>query len=314
MSNVEASEFEEFKELISRLGSEFELAQGFGGNASVKYGSTMLVKASGKRLGAVNDEGYFYEVFISNGKYSDRKPYQSGRPSIETFLHAAFPQKYVVHLHSTFGVALSALAEKDAGLREKLHHSGVQLVRYVRPGQPLHLEIQRIYSGQETGSFLLQNHGTLFFSNSIYSLERMVRDFEELAKSLIKKDLTTLVRPESLDSPINSSQRWNAMWHALANWRVTPDHCVFLGPSPNFSTLRALALSKTSRELFALGEGKKGVVTPEGEQLGYFFNLSQCLPHQKFSTLSLSEALHLGGWELEKYRRLMASKSEDGLE
>ena len=305
MREEDGSELHKFTDLLSRIGADFQLVQAFGGNASVKNGSKMLVKASGKRLAAVSDKDYFYEVSVSNGRYSDQIPNQSGRPSIETFLHATLPEKYVVHLHSTFGVALSAMAEKDFALQEQLRDAGVEIVEYFRPGDALNLEIQRLHSNKGSSTFLLQNHGTLFCSNSVSSLENMVMKFEELARRLISKDLNPLVRPDFPDSRIGIRHRWNAIWHAFSNWRFTPDHCVFLGPRPTLSELRVLALARTSRELFALGGGEQSEITPEAEQLGYFFNLSQCLPHQKFSTLSYGEAVFLAGWELEKYRRVL---------
>ena len=104
-----------------KYGADAALVNAGGGNTSAKDGDVMYVKCSGTALkDAVPDSFARMDLAalrsILTRKYPDtdrereaafltdimaaRCPgEQNKRPSVETLLHAIFPQKYVLHLH-----------------------------------------------------------------------------------------------------------------------------------------------------------------------------------------------------------------------
>jgi rhamnose utilization protein RhaD (predicted bifunctional aldolase and dehydrogenase) len=149
------------------VGSDFSLIQGLGGNGSVKYGDAMLIKASGKRLSDASSPNHFYKVGISNGEYRETRSNQAGRPSIEVFLHAMLPQKYVVHLHSSKAVALSMLLPNNPSLQAEVQSQGILVIPYTKPGRELREVIKtKMPAHIDTSSpisILLQNHHLLTY-------------------------------------------------------------------------------------------------------------------------------------------------------
>ena len=293
-----------FAELLQRLGSDFNLVQGVGGNASIKSKDRMIVKASGKRLGDASRSGFFHEVALAGDTAVDCLPSRGTRPSIETFLHALVPEKFVLHLHSTFGVALELLSRSNHDVARELESLGLCLIGYLRPGVDLGRGIKQRLPRCKDQDFLLANHGTLFRANSVSHLEDKVSIFEEFARSIFGPALASqLISPDWGMAPLTAGQRQKASWHADHNWRITPDHCVFLGSEPAPQVLNVLAGAKNADSVlgFEPPDSSSGY-TARGEQLGWFFNVSQLLPFEKYAMLTEDEALFLGGWDLEQYR------------
>lgn len=103
------------------------LIQGGGGNTSIKTGDRLWVKASGTWLSQAEAKLIFVSLpldeircRISAGDAEDLSDLAEGgddlRPSIETTLHAIFPQPVVVHVHSVNAIAWSV----EQGGREAL--------------------------------------------------------------------------------------------------------------------------------------------------------------------------------------------------
>jgi ribulose-5-phosphate 4-epimerase/fuculose-1-phosphate aldolase len=296
----------EFIEFLTEVGSDFSLTQGLGGNSSIKSDELMLVKASGKRLVDVESPDYFYEVAVSKGEYSEFNSSQSGKPSIEVFLHAMLKHKYVVHLHSTRGVALSMMAESDKNLKRSLTTQGVQFVKYHQPGIKLKEAIKTEVRSSEIQAtrltILMQNHGTLFGANSVSELREQVLRFERDAAFRLGTGKNTLITPTTLNMVLDRNTIEHIQWHATNNWRISPDHVVFLGINPPQSLLEEITGHCTALEFLQKVIPNSRSLGPQEEQFLWFMNVVHYLPKTKLPTLAESDAGKLIRWEAEKYR------------
>jgi ribulose-5-phosphate 4-epimerase/fuculose-1-phosphate aldolase len=296
----------EFIEFLTEVGSDFSLTQGLGGNSSIKSDGLMLVKASGKRLVDVESPDYFYEVAVSKGEYSEISSSQSGKPSIEVFLHAMLNHKYVVHLHSTRGVALSMMAASDKNLKRSLSHKGVQFVKYRQPGIKLKEAIKTQVRPSEIQAprltILMQNHGTLFGANSVSELREQVMRFERDAAFTLGTGKNTSITPTTLNTVLDRDTIEHIKWHATNNWRISPDHVVFLGIYAPQSLLEEIPSPSTALEFLQKVLPNSRILGPQEEQFLWFMNVVQYLPKIKLPTLNEGEAKKLIGWEAEKYR------------
>lgn len=299
-------------DLLIKFGADFSLVQGFGGNVSIKNPGRdrMVVKASGKRLGAVGASDYFHEVTLEGVTPIDNLPDQSSRPSIETSLHALVNDQFVIHLHSTLGVAISMMAQKDPDLDAELKNLGIDRVSYFRPGRELSQAIGVAIRDRKSVCVLLSNHGILLSADSVLELEEQTLAFEEWASTFLQTDKRNLISPHSNKPEVTELNAEKSRWHALTNWRVTPDHCVFLGPDPEKEALATLSLARNPERIFGF-RGRSDSPTAAAEQLAFFYNLSQLLPKVVFNTLSRAEAQFLSTWEAERFRVSQAKPGHD---
>ena len=289
-----------FEELIIRYGSDFSLTQGLGGNCSVKTGDRMKVKASGKRMSAIRDTDFFYEVSLTESGFRDDLEGQIGKPSIEVYLHALLPFKYVVHLHSTRAIAFSMssrfLSETSLGARSGRIH----LLPYTRPGLELMKSLRGLDFVADGFSSILQNHGVVVAANSLSRLANLLEEIENSA-SPEEEIATGNLSPKLPNTPISPELREHALWHAENNWRATPDHVVFLGSTPDLGVIDALSSSSSVETLFE-NLSIHGMSNTQQEQVLWFLTLANLLPKEPLNVLSESEVEHLRGWEAEKLR------------
>ena len=296
----------EFLDFLMEVGSDFSLTQGLGGNSSIKSEGLMLVKASGKKLGEAHLPNHFYEVGVLEGEHYEVKADQSGKPSIEVFLHAMLAQKYVVHLHSAQGVALSVLSAHNGNLRASLEARGVSIVEYCTPGIELKNAIestmQSHVASSQTATFLLQNHGTLFGANSVKLLRDEVSRFENEASLELETRPNILIRPDNIDFVLDPIEASHIKWHAQNNWRISPDNVVFLGIRAPEGLLQELSGSNTVRNILQKVFPETNKIGPREEQLLWFFNVVRFLPCIELPTLVEGEARKLLSWEAEQHR------------
>lgn len=294
----------EFKQLLAKVGSDFALTQGLGGNSSYKEDGVMYIKASGMRLKDVENPAYFFKVGVADSEFFDLGLVQPGKPSIEVFMHALFDHKFVVHLHSSMGVALSMLANTKPEILAELDREKVCLLSYSRPGEALKQSIKAALAEKDYSAFLLQNHGVLYFANSHEELSNAIDFFETLWKKLLKPQGSALFLPDSLESELSDEQSDRLKWHARHNWRISPDHCVFLGTEAT-DWLNQIEKRK-SAEIMGL-DAVDSTPTVTQEQLLWFVNVAINLPALELPTLTSGEADELRSWEAEKHRVLQAS-------
>ena len=90
---------------------------------------------------------------------------KSPNPSVETFLHAFLPFKYVDHTHSN---AVLSLTNRKDGYKicKKIFSDNVSIIKYVMPGFDLAREVNLAYQkNPNINCLILMNHGIFTFAN-----------------------------------------------------------------------------------------------------------------------------------------------------
>jgi rhamnose utilization protein RhaD (predicted bifunctional aldolase and dehydrogenase)/NAD(P)-dependent dehydrogenase (short-subunit alcohol dehydrogenase family) len=214
----------EIKELIdiSRYyGSNRDWVIAGGGNTSYKDDDTIWIKASGKALADIDEEGLValsrkQLLRISSASYSDEpftresqvkddlfrsilEPGKNMRPSVETSLHEIIKYKFIVHLHPTLinGILCSRNAKS---LTAKLFGDTVLFVPYTDPGYTLFKKVEsEIAAFREKFSYdpqiiFLENHGSFVGADTTAEIKKIYDDII----SKISEQVTPLTEAEPL--------------------------------------------------------------------------------------------------------------------
>jgi len=194
------------------LGRNKELVLHGGGNTSVKTTikdidgkkyKVLCVKGSGWDMADIEPPGLpavKLEPLLSlkNKKYlsdEDMVAYQkrnlidvkSPNPSVETFLHAFLPFKYVDHTHAD---AVLNITNRPGGLHlcKKIFGDKVSIVPYVMPGFMLAKKIHEVYSkNPKINCLILMNHGIFTFANDCKEAYDLMIRYVSKAENTIKK-------------------------------------------------------------------------------------------------------------------------------
>jgi len=194
------------------LGRNSELVLHGGGNTSVKTSikdidgkkyNVLCVKGSGWDMGEIEPEGLPAVkldplLALKKKKYlsdEDMVSYQkrnlinikSPNPSVETFLHAFLPFKYVDHTHAD---AILNVTNRSGGLNfcKKIFGNKVSIVPYVMPGFMLSKKVSEIYSkNPNINCLILMNHGIFTFSNDAKDAYSLMIKYVSQAERAIKK-------------------------------------------------------------------------------------------------------------------------------
>ena len=180
-------EIHELIEISRFYGKNKEFVIAGGGNTSFKDEYTIWIKASGKALAELDENGLVAlsreKLHIISGKsYSDEPvkreeevkndlfnsiidPAGDKRPSVETSLHELIRYKFVVHLHPTMinGILCSRNAKN---LVSKLFGEKVLFVPYTDPGYTLFKKLEseiknyRDKYSSDPQIIMLENHGS----------------------------------------------------------------------------------------------------------------------------------------------------------
>ena len=194
------------------LGKNGELVLHGGGNTSVKtivkdidgkkY-NVLCVKGSGWDMAEIEPEGLPAVklqplLSLKNKKYlsdEDMVSYQkrnlinikSPNPSVETFLHAFLPFKFVDHTHSD---AIMNVTNRLEGLNfcKKIFGNKVSIVPYVMPGFRLAKKINEVYSkNPNINCLILMNHGIFTFADNAKEAYSLMIKYVSQAETAIKK-------------------------------------------------------------------------------------------------------------------------------
>ncbi|MFP4426311.1 MAG: class II aldolase/adducin family protein [Spirochaetaceae bacterium] len=189
-----------------------------GGNSSVKDESTLYVKASGSALGTASEESF---VAIDRQKLSRfwTKEYPADvdarekealqdlmdarlggetlRPSVETGMHDVFPQRLVVHTHSTLVNGITC-SQRGEGAARELFGEECIWIPSINPGYVLSKRIEEEISrfrerfGRAPELLFLQNHGLTVAGERKEDIHRLHREIVEaiLAKLRREPDLS----------------------------------------------------------------------------------------------------------------------------
>ena len=111
----------------------------------------------------------------------------SPNPSVETFVHAFLPYKFVDHTHSNAIVMLTNRSNSKK-ICEEIFGSKVGIVPYVMPGFKLAREVNKIYKkNPNIDCLILLKHGVLTFSDNVEESYKLMIKYVTLAeKALIK--------------------------------------------------------------------------------------------------------------------------------
>jgi len=140
---------------------------------------------------------------------NDGRSLSGDAPTKESFLHIAMYReraaaKAVVHLHSTYSVAVSCLADVDAAdvlppitAYYVMRVGGLPLVPYYPPGDLDLAEAVRKLAGQHH-AVLLANHGPVVAGDSLEAAVNAIEELEETAKLflLLRGEKTRWLTPE----------------------------------------------------------------------------------------------------------------------
>jgi rhamnose utilization protein RhaD (predicted bifunctional aldolase and dehydrogenase)/NAD(P)-dependent dehydrogenase (short-subunit alcohol dehydrogenase family) len=194
------------------LGRNSELVLHGGGNTSVKTTikdidgknyDVLCVKGSGWDMAEIEPEGLPAVklkplLSLKNKKYlsdEDMVAYQkrnlidikSPNPSVETFLHAFLPFKFVDHTHSD---AIMNVTNRPDGLKfsKKIFGKKVSIVPYVMPGFGLAKKINEVYSmNPNIDCLILMNHGIFTFANNAKEAYSLMIKYVSKAEKAVKK-------------------------------------------------------------------------------------------------------------------------------
>jgi len=194
------------------LGKNKELVLHGGGNTSVKTRikdidgknyEVLCVKGSGWDMADIEPEGlpavklepllamkkkkYLSDEDMVSFQKRNLINIKSPNPSVETFLHAFLPFKYVDHTHSD---AILNLTNRPGGLNfcKKIFGNKVSIVPYVMPGFMLAKKIDDIYSkNPNINCLILMNHGIFTFDNDAKEAYSLMIKYVSQAERAIKK-------------------------------------------------------------------------------------------------------------------------------
>jgi len=225
---------ESFINYSEKIGNNFLLCQGPGGNTSIKTENKILIKKSGHLLSQSKNKNTFKKVKLNDIKgfyenaQNERKFDES--LSIETPLHVLLDSKYIFHYHSIASILISAIYNKNE-LDKKLINNNILPIKYIRPGLELASEINNRNKKYNFDSFFLYNHGVVIEDNNVSSLYRKILSMESLFSELIDYKKLKLVAREVINLEFKNYKIKNLYpeinYNNFKDKYLFPDHPVF---------------------------------------------------------------------------------------
>ncbi len=319
--------------LCAKLGGNSQICQGAGGNYSWKSGDSIFIKASGMWLSEADTKNIFVEVnrkkYLNDLKENNfevdlMKYSQNGlKPSIETSMHALLPQNYVIHLHPV--KILSTLIQNNwqSLIQEKFKNTPIafNLVGYHKPGKELAEAIDTSMNQSPNANiYFLKNHGIIIADNEFESFKNLLSKILTLFSDEVPdnvadytSDLQRSDIPNYLNfkHPVISKLISNNIFQKILeqNWRLYPDHLVFMGMHPIFISKFNLPESKKEdfpAIFFEISSGCYIHANHTKAQLAqlkcYFDILLSIDDYSSIDSLTESDSLALLNWDAEKYR------------
>jgi len=194
------------------LGRNKELVLHGGGNTSVKTSikdidgkkyNVLCVKGSGWDMADIEPAGlpavklnpllsmktkkYLSDEDMVSFQKKNLINIKSPNPSVETFLHAFLPFKFVDHTHAD---AVLNVTNRPGGLNfcKKVFGNKVSVVPYVMPGFMLAKKINEIYSkNPNINCLILMNHGIFTFADDAKEAYNLMIKYVSKAERAVKK-------------------------------------------------------------------------------------------------------------------------------
>lgn len=326
------------RRLSAKLGGNLNLVQAGGGNTSIKDNGTLWVKASGKWLARAMEEEMFLPVpqseiqrCIDEGlDYTRECLTESGlalRPSVETSMHAVFPQRVVVHVHSVNTIAWAIRTDAPKSLEDRLAGLRWQWLPYIHPGIVLGKKILDVLS-PDTDVLVLGNHGLVVAAGDCEAAEHLLEDVERRLTSPVRTASSPDLDALATNIPAGFEVAPDDEVHALAMDPLSlevaklgtlyPDQCVYVGP--------ALAIVNHERAIeefvsrhglhprVLLIPGKGVLVANDLNRAGREVLISvkrvieRLTPGVAVHALSYADVSKLINWDAEKYRIALAKQ------
>jgi len=212
------------------LGRNKELVLHGGGNTSVKTTNkdidgkkykVLCVKGSGWDMAEIEPAGlpavkleplltlkekkYLSDENMVSFQKRNLIDIKSPNPSVETFLHAFLPFKFVDHTHAD---AVLNVTNRPGGLNfcKKVFGSKVSVVPYVMPGFMLAKKINEIYSkNPNINCLILMNHGIFTFADKAKEAYDLMIKYVSQAERAVKK-----LKVKKIKQIKNFSTKFNA--------------------------------------------------------------------------------------------------------
>ena len=326
--------------LSARIGADPLLIQGAGGNTSVKDGDVMWIKASGTNLADALTRDVFVpcdlpamRAAMTAGEARADRPaefaLQAGglRPSIETSLHAVFPQRVVVHVHCVNTLALAIRRDAGPALAARLAGFNWAMVPYAKPGANLAAQVLAVLS-PGVDVVILRNHGLIVAAESVEEAEallsRIVTAVTAPALSLpadpaLASRADEAYAPLPDDHPLHTVARTPRLMQAALAGTLYPDHVVFCGVSAH-ALREAETPTQTAARIVAQGLPQPAFLLVPG--LGALIRrdatagalaLTRCLGDvlsrlaegAVVTPLTDAQNAELLDWDAEKYRQVL---------
>jgi rhamnose utilization protein RhaD (predicted bifunctional aldolase and dehydrogenase) len=321
--------------LCSAIGKDPFLSQGAGGNYSWKSEDSLFVKASGMWLSEAKNKNIFIEINIKkylndikeNNFNVDLNNYSENglKPSIETSMHALLPQKYVIHLHPVKVLAVLIQNNWKSLIQEKFKNTSIEfnLINYHKPGKELAeaIDISKNHN-PNANVYFLKNHGIVIAENEFESFKNLLSKILALFSGQRSENQAYSAELKISDIPnylhfthpvISKLISSNIFQKTLEeNWRLYPDHLVFMGVRPSFiSKFKFEEFNKDVRPAIFF-EPSNGCYISSNHtkaQLAqlkcYFDVLFSIDDYSSIDSLSESNSIDLLNWDAEKYRLRM---------
>lgn len=319
------ADLDDLAALSARIGSDPMLVQAAGGNTSVKDGDVMWIKASGTLLADALSEDIFVACdlpamrdSLARGEARADQPQEFAlvpgglRPSIETSLHAVFPQRVVVHAHCVHTLVHAVQADPVAAIANKLDGFNWGIVPYVKPGANLAAHVRGLVE-QGRDVIILGNHGIIVAAETVADAgELLTRVHAALRVDPMPIQAACLDHiPDGwAEGPAQLSQvALDPVLRAMATGgSLYPDHVIFCG-------VGAVATDSVPPEIdgppFILIPNKGALLRADASSGAQA--LTQCLgdvltrmpQDAELHYLTMEQNGELLNWDAEKYRQAL---------
>lgn len=327
----------------ARIGADALLIQGPGGNTSIKDGGVMWIKASGTNLADALTREVFVpcdlaamRVAITAGEARADQPAEftlkkaSLRPSIETSLHAVFPQRVVVHVHCVNTLAFAIRPDAKAALGARLSAFDWAIVPYAKPGAKLAEQVKAVL-GPRTDVVVLANHGLIVAADTVAAafalLDRVVTAVKVTPRCVLPQAGLAgwqehRFRALPPDHPLHTVAMLSDLLMLATSGSLYPDHVIFCGVGAT-ALLRGETPSQAVARVVAAGlPAPVFLLVPETGALlredasDSARALVQCLGDVltrveqgvAVHVLTMAENAELLNWDAEKYRQTLNAR------
>lgn len=305
--------YNQFLNLSSKLGSDFNFIQASGGNTSIKIDDTIHIKSSGTWLADSVTQNIFTVLDLIKSKNQAYKRIESDysrfilkpstrRPSMEAGMHCVIDKKYIFHFHHLQTLFFLISSNGNNELKKLFSNYDIGFLDYTKPGLDLTNAILQNKFEQKDIIFL-KNHGVIVSSNSFFKLEEMIHIFE---KKMFKPLLIDTSPVDEEISLFKCNVADQSKLINLFNSYLYPDQVVFL---TNLNNCNDIASFKDSiyeyAFLYEYGLVYKNSISKTlRDMLKFHFNLCiLLLKETTLNELTSTDAAAILNMTEEKFRK-----------